>query len=557
VTRWLPLVLLAAATATPAQTPAARKVALLVGVGAFKHDLPPLDGSPQRDVAALEVELKKHGFEVVKLTDERATKAAVEARFRALLDGGGDAGKALGQGDVLLVALCSHGFTLKVTDPVSKAGRKEPFVAGHDAVPADAASMISLTGLIEAAKPFGATKLFLVDACRESAGDPNRGAARGIEGTQLPLPKRTAVLFACGQDQLSHQSDKAGGHGLFTFAVLKTLRAGGRLTWTRLVAGVEEQFETAELRAMIPKGRVQVPVEAKGELGTTELVAGGVANGNRPATPVPVTAAPLGPNEKWEEFEYYVNDEDTPRKANRRVLTLDIGGGEVMEFVRVEPGAFQMGAPAKEVSENDNRLPVRKVRITRPFYLGKYEVTQIQYVAVTGKNPTSTTKGHRLPVADISWDDAANFCRVASQVTRRKIELPTEAEWEYACRAGTTTRFSFGSQVKEKRGNFLTREIVAGQSYTYAFTEVGSFPANPWGLHDMHGNVREWCQDWYGPYAKVKDTDDPVQTVKQEQPWRAWRDGDPGSAASSSSRWGYPVDTRWHSNGLRVCLRPD
>ena len=249
-----------------------RRVAILVGVGKFKHDLADLQGSPQKDVEALAKVLKEGGFEVVALIDERATKAEVERRFRAVVDGGGDATKSLGKADLLLVGVCTHGFSL----PPAPGQPDAPFLAAHDSKLDRPDTMVGLDGLLEQGKSSGATVLFLLDACREVAPGKGRGQARGIEPTQATLPKGTAILFGCGRGEVSHQNDKAGGHGLFTFAVLKTLRGeaglSGDVSWSELVAAVQKMFRTPELKAMMPPQRPQTPVAAGGELAHTELL---------------------------------------------------------------------------------------------------------------------------------------------------------------------------------------------------------------------------------------------------------------------------------------------
>jgi formylglycine-generating enzyme required for sulfatase activity len=130
-------------------------------------------------------------------------------------------------------------------------------------------------------------------------------------------------------------------------------------------------------------------------------------------------------------------------------------------------------------------------------------VTQAQWRAVMGNNP-SRFKEDRRPVESVSWEDATTFCRKASELTGRKLRLPTEAEWEYACRAGTTTEFNTGEIISADdqanyNGNYPYGNDGKGV-YREETVEVGSFPGNAWGLHDMHGNVWEWCSDWYGQY---------------------------------------------------------
>jgi formylglycine-generating enzyme required for sulfatase activity len=156
-----------------------------------------------------------------------------------------------------------------------------------------------------------------------------------------------------------------------------------------------------------------------------------------------------------------------------------------MKFVRIEPGRFKMGSPATEA----NRSPGENehdVEITRPFYMGQYEVTQAQYRAVTGNNP-SKAKGDKLPVEQVSWNDAKAFCTQLGNKDGREYTLPTEGEWEYACRAGTRSPYSFGTTVSDKQA-----------ALKKGTREVGTFPPNAWGLYDMHGNVNEWCEDYWG-----------------------------------------------------------
>jgi formylglycine-generating enzyme required for sulfatase activity len=152
-----------------------------------------------------------------------------------------------------------------------------------------------------------------------------------------------------------------------------------------------------------------------------------------------------------------------------------------------------MGSPESETSEYDYATR-HEVTLTKPFYLGKFAVTQEQWEGVMGDNP-SETKGAKLPVTDVSWDDCQEFIKKLNGITKGKYRLPTEAEWEYACRAGTSTAYSFGANITPKDANSSESEI--GKP-----VEVGSYKPNAFGLYDMHGNVWEWCEDWYGDYPK-------------------------------------------------------
>ena len=162
-------------------------------------------------------------------------------------------------------------------------------------------------------------------------------------------------------------------------------------------------------------------------------------------------------------------------------------------FLLVEPGEFKMGS----TKGGDDEQPVHTVRITKAFYLAETETTQAQWEAVTGTNP-SRFKGPRRPVEQVSWDDAWAFLRKLNGGGEGPFRLPTEAEWEYACRAGTTTEYAFGESITATQARFSSSETI----------DVGSLnKPNAWGFHDMHGNVWEWCQDWYdsGYYGTCRD----------------------------------------------------
>ncbi len=170
-----------------------------------------------------------------------------------------------------------------------------------------------------------------------------------------------------------------------------------------------------------------------------------------------------------------------------------------MEMLWVEPGTFEMGSPSSEKNHQRNETR-HTVTLTRGFYLGKHEVTQTQWKKVMGTNP-SNCKGADRPVEMVSWNDAMEFCKKLTEMEKKAgrvpqgmaYQLPTEAQWEYACRAGTTTVYSWGDSISSKNASY-------DRDYDDGTTPVGKYPANPWGFHDMHGNVDEWCADWYDDY---------------------------------------------------------
>jgi formylglycine-generating enzyme required for sulfatase activity len=192
----------------------------------------------------------------------------------------------------------------------------------------------------------------------------------------------------------------------------------------------------------------------------------------------------------WVITTGYIVKEEGPDGSR---LAFRLRGGEKMHFVRIPAGTFLMGSPASEEGHQNDEEPQREVAITEAFYMGIHEVTQAQYRVVMGANP-SYAGGPRDPVELVSWYDAVRFCERLSQRTGRNVRLPTEAEWEYASRAGTTTRFSSGESASSLDEYAWHRRLDGPGT-----KPVGQKKPNAWGLYDMHGNVSEWCADLHHP----------------------------------------------------------
>jgi len=183
----------------------------------------------------------------------------------------------------------------------------------------------------------------------------------------------------------------------------------------------------------------------------------------------------------------------------------DLGNGVKLEMVEIPAGTFYMGSPENEEGRYDNESPQHQVTVPS-FFIGKYPLTQAQYQAIMGNNP-ARFKGANRPVERVSWDDGVAFCQKLSQKTGKNYKLPSEAQWEYACRAGTTTPFYFGESITPDLvncdGNYAYAAAPKGE-YREQTTDVGTFPPNAFGLYDMHGNVWEWCEDdWQGNYINA------------------------------------------------------
>jgi formylglycine-generating enzyme required for sulfatase activity len=188
-----------------------------------------------------------------------------------------------------------------------------------------------------------------------------------------------------------------------------------------------------------------------------------------------------------------------------KYFQIDLGTDVTLEMVCIPEGNFIMGTPEKELGRSSDENPQHQVTVA-PFFMSKYPITQAQYLAVINNNP-SIFKGNNKPVESVCWFDCIEFCQKLSDLTGRKFRLPSEAEWEYACRAGTTTPFYFGKtltiDLANYKGQFAYGNGPSG-IYRQETTDVGSFPPNAFGLYDLHGNVWEWCADsWHDNYAQA------------------------------------------------------
>jgi len=188
--------------------------------------------------------------------------------------------------------------------------------------------------------------------------------------------------------------------------------------------------------------------------------------------------------------------------------SIELAPGIWMELQPIPAGTFLMGSPKKEKGRHNDETR-HEVTLTQPFLIGKYPVTQAQWQAVMGSNP-SYFQGDNLPVEHVSWDDAQSFFEKVLQKTGQAVCLPTEAQWEYSCRAGTSTPFHFGQVLNGTQANcagYNPYGTTKEGPYLEKTSPVGSYPANAWGLYDMHGNVWEWCADRYGDYPEGPVTD--------------------------------------------------
>jgi formylglycine-generating enzyme required for sulfatase activity len=263
-----------------------------------------------------------------------------------------------------------------------------------------------------------------------------------------------------------------------------------------------------------------------------------------------------------DEFEFEVvtvnaRGEIIERKVQRaRQFSQDLGGGVKLEMVSIPGGLFSIGSPGHTGYEDEH--PQHPVTVA-PFFLGKFLITQEQWRAVTGKQPTCRCTGDKNPVDRVSWPDGQSFCKRLTKKTGRAYRLPSEAEWEYACRARTGTPFYFGATLTDQLANYVAEHVFADEPkgmYRHVSTPGGTFPPNEFGLYDMHGNLWEWCADtWHESYTGAPSSAAPWEERGAE--FRVVRGGswhEIPNHCRSAVRLKFKADERDDVVGLRVAL---
>jgi len=417
---------------------------------------------------------------------------------------------------------------------------------------------------------------------RQSAEDTMKKADVAFRGSARPASFERGKQVLADADKALAEDDFETAKPLLTaaaeqFAVVRgeaeqmNTLADAQQAWSAALAAADEDllnkhassdFQAAKAQAAAAQTQAasgQVPLAtAQFKLATTALaaaVAAATTKKETTAKAAPVIAQldsavaggdKFGAEDILAELEILIPSDPRMDGLRDKVTAMpaesvDLGGGVRIELVLIRPGSFMMGSD----SGNGDEKPVHKVTLTQPFHLGKFKVTQEQWQAVMGSNP-SNFKGPKLPVENLSWDDCQGFMAKLQEKTGRKFVLPTEAQWEYACRAGTTGDYA---------GN-LDAMAWYNQNSGGTTHPVGQKQPNAWGLYDMHGNVWEWCRDWYGNYPGGSVTD---PTGPPQGSLRVIRGGCWGFVAGycrSAFRGRIDPGIRYVDLGFRLALAP-
>lgn len=240
------------------------------------------------------------------------------------------------------------------------------------------------------------------------------------------------------------------------------------------------------------------------------------------------------------------------------VRTIILPGLVPLELVHIPAGSFIMGSPLTEQGRAADEGPQRKVTLSRDFWMGRFEITQAQWKAVMGVNPSPfrlRPNADSLPADLMNWDHAQQFIDALNKLGLGTFRMPTEAEWEYACRAGTSTAYYWG--------NDGSQGTLAKHAWGYSRAEgksqvVGRLVPNAWGLYDMSGNVWEWCSDWVGPYPPGDATDPKGPPTGERKIYRGGSWFNEPEALRSANRHGHPPANAFGINaGLRIVMEVD
>ena len=488
-----------------------RRIALVIGNGTYAQGSLTNPVNDARDIAAT---LRQAGFEV--LHGENQNRRQMRELIRQF-------GEKIRNGGVGLFYFAGHGVQVNNTNFLLPIGAE---ITKETEVEDESVSVNFVLAQMEDAR--NKLNIVILDACRNNPFARSfRSQSRGLAVTRS-APTGTLIAYATAADNVA--SDGDGRNGLFTQELLTNLRTPGltlesvfrrtRTTVRSKSNGQQVPYEYTSVEGedfyfLAPNGSTPPPpaVTPAPAISTTPLVA-------KPTVRMSVAGVPLAAM-SFKTAHVDANGLITSlRQEQCYGYVEDLGSGVNLQMVEIPGGTFQMGstksaaqeafAEAKRYNKDAKsewftyEQPQHQVKVNG-FAMGSYEVTQAQWQAIMSNNPAHFKGDMNLPIEQVSWEEAQEFCRKLSARTGRTYRLPTEAEWEYAARAGTTTAFAYGPTINPTlvnyNGNYPYGTTAQGESRQKT-VPAGSLPANQWGLHEMHGNVWEWCEDvWHKNYV--------------------------------------------------------
>jgi len=531
-----------------------QKTALVIGNGAYSSS--PLR-NPVNDASDIASALKKLGFKVLLKTD--ANQRTMKKFIRTF-------GKELRNGGVGLFYYAGHAMQVHGTNYLIPIGAK---IESESDVEYEAIDAGRVLGKMEDAG--NGLNIIILDACRDNPFARSfRTSDKGLARMDAPTGSILAYATAPG----SIAADGTGRNGLYTSKLLKHMATPG--------LEIGRVFRKVRIDVLRSSQKKQVPWESSSLIGefyfNPKRGIAVVKSTHKIDTGLKTEQVQLEQERnELERIEAEIEERKRveaerkrieakmikllamskrPPKAKSKKITNSLG----MEFVSIKPGSFIMGSPSSEHGHLNNERQ-HKVTLTKGFYMQTTEVTQGQWEAVMGSNPSHFKNcGDNCPVEKVSWNDAQEFIRKLNRKERtNRYRLPTDAEWEYAARAGSTTAFANGVISELRCGYDLNLDAMGwycGNSGKRTHRVAGKKP-NRWGLYDMHGNVWEWCQDWYEKNYPSGSAIDP--TGPSSGSYRVYRGGSWSNRARrcrSASRLRNEPGNRDNYLGFRLVLSP-
>lgn len=492
------------------------KIAFLAGVEKYEKDGFDSLSYAEDDALELKKMLEVIGFECEAIVGKDANVRNLNSGLERLYQ----RSKGLKKEDVVLVFFSGHGIQKLVRQTVGNqiVEREEPFFCPVDAHKSDVKTLLNMNDVLKNIKEQSASSnnIILIDACRESL---DKGGKGGLDGDTIDTLSSKMILFFAAQSGHRSWESHRLRHGIFTHYILEGLGGGakdqaGEITLSDLTTYVSKRVErdSPELLGVDPS-EAQLPNLIQNSRRSILL-------------------------RKFEKQARQPMVAPVLAEANKQIGV--IRNSIDMQFVDIPAGNFKMGSPSNEPGRYKDEGPQKTIFIEK-FLLSVSEVTQAQFQAVIGTNP-SNFKQPQNPVESISWEDAVEFCKQLSakpmeKTAGRSYRLPTESEWEYACRAGGVSAYHFGDDSTEL-GEFAW---FSGNSKSSRSEGVKQKKPNAWGVFDMHGNVYEWCADEYDSTSKEKNV-------------RGGSYLEDAKLLRSAARLSYPITTTKASIGFRVVM---